>query len=298
MTIALTGDQHTIAADGYQAVVTEVGAALGALSHDGRPLTMPHVIEEPPPGAAGVVLMPWPNRIADGRYTFDGEDRQLSLTEPTSHNAIHGLVRTLPWQVADKSAASVRLALRLFPQAGYPHLLDLSVSYALGPGGLTVELSAANAGATPAPYGFGCHPYLTMTPATELELPAGTWIESDKRGIPVARHPVDGGPYDFRTRRAVGDAKLDTAFTGLRRDADGLVRVRVDDVELWAGPGVKWLQLFTGDTLSATYRRKGLAVEPMSCPPNAFATGEDVIRLEPGATATHRWGITVSAAAV
>ncbi|MFB9253595.1 aldose 1-epimerase family protein [Sphaerisporangium melleum] len=300
-TIAPTGEQHTIEAGGLRAVVTEVGAGLRALTHDGRPLVMGYSEHQAPPGSAGLPLLPWPNRVQDGRYTFDGQERQLALTEPKFGNAAHGFTRTLPWRVLSRDEASITLGLRLFPQAGYPHILDLTVSYALDATGLTVEIGARNMGDTPAPYGFGAHPYLSVPGPLEdavLELPAAEWLTVDERKIPVERRAVEGTPYDFRTAHPIGDVVLDTAFTGLTRDGDGLVRVRLTTgdgthgVELWAGEGVEWLQVFTGDSLTGSARRAGLAVEPMSCPPNAFRTGEDVIRLDPGAAVTHRWGIS------
>ncbi|WP_344935239.1 aldose 1-epimerase family protein [Sphaerisporangium flaviroseum] len=300
-TIAPTGAQHTIEADGFRAVVTEVGAGLRSLTHEGRPLIVGYPEDQPPVGSAGLPLLPWPNRVEDGRYEFDGQERQLALTEPKYGNAAHGFTRSFPWQVVSGHAGSVTLRLRLFPQIGYPHVLDFTISYTLDATGLEVETTALNAGGTTAPYGLGAHPYLTLgRPLDEavLELPAGQWLAVNDRKIPVGRREVEGGPYDFRTARPIGDLALDTAFTGLARGADGLVRVRLATgdgtrgVELWAGEGIGWLQLFTGDTLAGDYRRKGLAVEPMTCPPNAFRTGEDLIRLAPGERVTHRWGIS------
>ncbi|RCG31693.1 aldose epimerase [Sphaerisporangium album] len=299
-TIAPTGVQHVIAADGYEAVVTEVGAGLRRLTFDGRALIVDHPEDQQPPGSAGVLLLPWPNRVDGGRYTFDGQERQLALTEPKYMNAAHGFTRTLPWRLVSGDESSVTLGLRLFPQIGYPHILDFTVTYALGASGLRVELTAANKGTTDAPYGFGAHPYLTLGEPLEsavLELPAGRWLQVDERKIPVGGSDVEGTEYDFRAARPIGELALDTPFTDLTREDDGLVHVRLTTadgsrgVELWAGEGVGWLQLFTGDGLTGPYRRAGLAVEPMSCPPNAFGTGEDVIRLAPGDQVTHRWGI-------
>ncbi len=299
-TIAPTGAQHTIEAGGFQAVVTEVGAGLRSLAHEGRPLVLGYPEHHAPFGSAGLPLIPWPNRIKDGRYEFDGEERQLALTEPKTGNAAHGFSRSFPWRLLSREDGSVTLGLRLFPQIGYPHILDLTIAYTLGPSGLTVETTARNSGDTAAPYGFGAHPYLTLGEPVDgavLELPASRWLPVDERKIPVGRRDVEGTEYDFRTARPIGETVLDTAFTGLARGADGLVRVRLTTgdgtrgVELWGAEGIGWLQLYTGDTLAKEHRREGLAVEPMSCPPNAFRTGEDVVRLAPGDEVAHRWGI-------
>jgi aldose 1-epimerase len=91
---------------------------------------------------------------------------------------------------------------------------------------------------------------------------------------------------------------LDHALTGLSRDGLGRAWARLasssTEVALWAGQGYHWLQVFTGDTLDASRRRRAVAVEPMTCPPNAFATGTDLISLDPGDSVTHVWGIEVT----
>ncbi|WP_042371271.1 aldose 1-epimerase family protein [Streptacidiphilus neutrinimicus] len=302
------GPQQVLEAGDYRAVISGVGAGLRGLSHRGRPLVVKYPAETQPPGAAGQLLIPWPNRIRDGRYRWEGEDRQLDLSEPAAGNASHGFTRVLPWRVVAEDAghesAYVRFGLRLYPMHGYPHILELTAHYELNEAGLTVEIAARNMGDRVAPYGLGAHPYLTLGRGPGsigdalLEVPADTWLPVDDRMIPTgAREAVAGTQYDFRTPRLIGDTRLDTACTGLTRGADGLARVRLTDpeagrgVELRLGAGLDWVQLYTGDTLSAAHRRAGVAVEPMSCPPNAFATGEDVLAIEPGARVAHRFGI-------
>lgn len=296
-----TGPQYAIEGGGYRAVLTGVGAGLRSLTRDGRRLVLDYPEDHAVVGGAGQLLVPWPNRVRDGRYTFEGRQQQLDLSEPGLGNAIHGLTRATEWRPGLQEPGRIRFALRLWPQHGYPHVLDLTAEYTVGEEGLGVEVIAANAGADAAPYGIGAHPYLTLgtEPADEavLQVPATEWLDVDARMTPLGRKPVDGTGYDFREPRRLGATRLDTAFTGLRRDGDGLVRVRLTTadgargVELWAAEGVEWLQLFTGDTLPEGFRRAGVAVEPMSCPPNAFATGEDVVRLAPGESVSHRWGI-------
>jgi aldose 1-epimerase len=111
---------------------------------------------------------------------------------------------------------------------------------------------------------------------------------------------VAGTRFDFRESRPIAAARIDHAFTGLTRDASGRAWARLGNggtqVALWAGPGYQWLQVFTGDTLDPVHRRRGLAVEPMTCPPNAFASGVDLLMLEPGDSVTHTWGIQVTVA--
>ncbi|MFC6080052.1 aldose epimerase family protein, partial [Sphaerisporangium aureirubrum] len=197
-TIAPTGTQHIITAGDFQAVVTEVGAGLRELTHRGRPLVLGYPESETPYGSAGLPLLPWPNRVEEGRYDFDGQARQLSITEPKFGNAAHGFTRTLPWRLDASDESSVRLALRLFPQPGYPHIMDFTASYTVSSSGLSVETTAHNRGTTPAPYGFGAHPYLTTgapLDETVLELPASRYLTVNDRKIPTAVHDVTGTPY-------------------------------------------------------------------------------------------------------
>ena len=302
-TVPLTGAQYEIAADGYQAVATELGAGLRELRYGGRPVIAGYQPDELPPGAAGQLLVPWPNRVDRGRYTVAGTEYQLDLSEPKAGNAIHGLGRWAPWPVVRHDHHAVTLRQGLLGRTGYPFCLDLEVEYRLSGTGLRVSVTARNVGAHAAPYGTGSHPYLTTgAPAVgecELTLPAARWLPVDERGIPVGpAQDVAGGALDFRAASRIGAARLDHAFTELDRDEQGRAWARLasngTEVALWAGPDYRWLQVFTGDTLDAAHRRRAVAIEPMTCPPNAFATGTDLIMLAPGDSVTRTWGIQVT----
>lgn len=304
MAIAISGQQYEIRAGELRAVITDAGAGLRRLHHGDLALIDGFAADEQCPGAHGQLLIPWPNRVDGGRYTFNGEPHQLDITEPAGGNAIHGLVRWAAWDVRSHEEGRVELTYRLHGQPGYPYVLDLAASYTLySPTDLTVWTSATNVGSVPAPYGYGAHPYLTVgTPTIDdclLTVPAATRLPIDDRDIPTGREPVSGTPYDFMEPRRVGDVWLNHAYTDLVRDSDGRARTRLESpegttaVSLWVDESFGWLQLFTGDALPQPERRRtGLAVEPMSCPPNAFVSGEDVIALEPGETAAGSWGIS------
>jgi aldose 1-epimerase len=248
----------------------------------------------------GQVLIPWPNRIEDGRYEFDGKSQQLPLDEPERRNAIHGLVRWEAWTAGEREPGRVVMEHLLHPRPGYAFSLALSIEYSLSDDGLTVVTTATNVGADACPYGAGAHPYLTLgTPTVDsliVHAPARTVLRSDDRGLPVSEEAVDGTEYDFRQPRLLGRTKVDHAQADLERDRGGLARVELKDPEsgagltLWADEAYPYLQLFTGDPLPDVARRS-IAVEPMTCPPNAFRTGKNVIRLEAGASFTSAWGL-------
>lgn len=308
LTIPVTGEQYELSAGPYRAAVTALGAGLRTLDYEGSALLHGFEADELPPAGSGQLLAPWPNRIDGGTYPFDGTSYQLAVSEPAKSTAIHGLTRWAAWSLVSRSSASVELRSAAHGQQGYPFSVELTALYSLSASaGLTVTVAAVNRGTRAAPYGLGFHPYLTVeTPSIDscsLTLPASQVLPLDSRGIPSGPPAsVAGTEFDFRSGRLVGDTRLDNALTGLVRDdsEDGAGRAWAHlsgggrRVSLWAGPGYDWLQVFTGDPLPADRRRKAIAIEPMTCPPNAFVTGHDLIVLQPGDEVTRTWGITAA----
>lgn len=300
-----SGEQFEISANGYRAVVTESGGALRVLEHDGVPLLDGFDEGRMASGGRGQLLMPWPNRIRDGAYTWEGRDLQLGLTEPARHNASHGLVRWAAWSLEEHTSHSVSLGYRLMAQTGYPWTLDVHVVYDLSAEGLTVTQSATNLSDSAAPYAQGAHPYLSVgagpVDGWEVTVPAATRLLADpERKLPTGREAVEGTACDFRVARPLRDLQLDHAFTDLGRDEEGLARVVVRDpasgraVGLWVDERWGWLMVYTADDQGAAARRS-LAVEPMTAPADAFNSGDDLVRLaaagEPGDTFSASWGI-------
>lgn len=303
-----SGEQFELAHGDRRAVVVEVGGGLRSFAVGAWDVLDGYGAGERIADGRGQILIPWPNRLRDGRYEWGGETWQLPLTEPPKGNAIHGLTRWSAWRAIVREAARVVLAHRLHPQAGWPFTLDLELEHVLGDDGLTVRTRATNAGAEPCPFGAGAHPYLTV--GTErideavLHAPGGVRLLADERQIPTGeREAVDGTPYDFRAPRAVGDVQLDDAFTQLARDGDGRARVHLSTPDgarratLWVDGSYEHLMLFTGDSLpDRGRRRRSLGVEPMTCAPNALQSGEGLIVLQPGETFAGAWGIAAHAA--
>ena len=299
--LAASGEQFEIALGDQRAVVVEVGAGIRTYSSGGRDILDGYDEAEICPSGRGQVLTPWPNRVEDGSYGFDGQQHQLLLDEPASRNAIHGLVRWSLWSAAEREPHRVVIEHTLHPRPGYPFALALSIEYSLSAEGLQVRNTATNVGAGPCPYGTGAHPYLTAgaerVDSLTLRCPARTVLQADERSIPTADVPVAGTEHDFRQARPIGATQLDNCFTDLDRDADGRARVRLRDPDsertltVWMDEAYPYVMLFTGDPLPDVARRS-IAVEPMTCPPNAFRTGRDLIRLESGQSVSTCWGIT------
>jgi aldose 1-epimerase len=298
-----SGRQYRIRHREQEAVITEVGATLRSYRVGGRDLLDGFGEDEMCSVARGQPLLPWPNRLRDGRYDFRGTTYQTALTEPTKQNAIHGLARWMNWSARELDESAVLMSLLLHPQDGYPFQLSLEIEYRLDAHGLRVTTTGRNAGDRPLPYGAGQHPYLTA--GTEriddasIKVPALLRMEVDERQIPTGKlTQVKGTPADFLELRRIGDTVLDTAFTSLVPDTDGLTRIVMEApggrprVTLWMDRAYGYVMVFTGDTIPEKgRRRRGLGVEPMTCAPNAFQSGQGLITLEPGASANSTWGI-------
>lgn len=299
-----SGKQVSIAYGSQRAVVVEVGGGIRSYEVSGSEVLDGYGVDERCTFARGLPLIPWPNRLHQGRYTWDGQQYQTPINEVEKDNALHGYTRWLNWQVSSASADSAIASLRLHPQDGYPFILDLSITYTLGPDGLSVTNEARNVGAVACPYAHGAHPYIKV--GTEkidratLTAPLKTYLPTDAAQIPTGRSPVAGTDFDFQHGRRLGDVHIDHAFTDLTRDSDDLAKITLASEEtrrrvtVWLDSSYPYVMLFTGDTVEPVARRRtGLGVEPMTCPPNGFATGIDLIRLEPGESVTTRWGIRI-----
>ena len=298
-----SGAQHQIGHGRQHAVITEVGATLRVYDVDGNSVIDGFGEKDMCSSGRGQVLAPWPKRLGDGSYSIDGRQGRAALDEPERACAIHGLVRWLPWRLVSRAQNVLVLGCDLHPQPGYPWHLQLSVEYRLGRGGLVVVTEVTNVDQHPAPFGLGFHPYVTVgTPMVDFarfHLPGRRRLVTDDRGLPTGETIVTGTDYDFTESRMIGSVVLDTAFTDLVRDAEGIARVDVDDpagtvgVTVWLDDHFRYVMLYTGDTVDpSSRRRRGLAVEPMTCPPDALRSGVDLVRLDPGITWRSTWGIT------
>lgn len=296
-----SGRQLELAWGDQQAVVTEVGGGLRSYTVGGRPVLDGYGAGEMCSGGRGQVLIPWPNRLDGGRYQFGGAELQLPLSEPQRGNASHGLVRWEAWQELESQRDRAVVGHVVHPRPGYPFRLALTVDYRLSAAGLAVTTTATNTGTQALPYGAGFHPYLTvgtdLVDEAELHVPSPTRLEIDDRGIPTGRElAVEGSAHDFRSARLVGAMQLDDCYTGLERDASGTARVTLAGPDgcaaaVWMDRSLPYVMIFTGDTLGAHRRRRGLAVEPMSCAPDALRSGQGLKVLQPGEQAVARWGI-------
>jgi aldose 1-epimerase len=298
---APSGTQWTIRSGHHEAVVVEVGGGLRDYRYAGREVLDGYRADEVCPASAGSVLAPWPNRIRDGRYTVDGAVQQLALSEPGAGNAIHGLVRWAPWQAVKVSKTRVTVECTLPAQPGYPWALRLGTTWVVGADGLHVTHRATNLSARSAMFGLGVHPYLAVPGKVDdvlLTVPGRTRLLVDGRKLPIGAAKVAGGDRDFSEPRAIGEARLDDAYGDVPPGGSRVTLSTVDGQDIaavWADDAFRWWQVFTGDALPVARARRSVAVEPMTCPPDAFHSGRDVVTIKPGQTWQGSWGITPGA---
>jgi aldose 1-epimerase len=294
-----SGAQWTVESGDHRAVVVEVGGGLRAYTVGGREVLDGYAESEICPSAAGQVLVPWPNRLRDGRYSFQGTSHQLAITEPATHTSIHGLARFVPWRLLAQTPASVTVGLDLPAQPGYPWSLRLTNHYELSVDGLTVIHEAVNLTDTDAPFGLGIHPYLRppggVVDDVVARVPARTRLLVDSRSLPIGAAKIADTDYDYAIPRRIGAARLDLAFGGVVSDENGHSQVTLtgggETVRVWADSAFHWWQLYTADTARLDRRRRSIAVEPMTCPPDALRSGRDLVVLAPGAGWLGTWGI-------
>lgn len=301
--MTINGQRWDLEHGTQRASVVQRGGALQSYSLDGVAVVDGFADDERPPAFNGAVLAPWPNRIRDGRWSWNGRQYQLPITEPATGSALHGLVSDVLWQAESVGTESVTLSVPIPPSAGYPFQLRVTVTWSLSAEGLRCRLGALNTGAEPAPFGVATHPFFQLPGARvddlELALPAGQWLETDSNLLPVALRQASGTERDFTRPRSLRQMKLDTAFTAVTPDfsavGSAVLTSGGSTLTVWAGPDFTWWQVYTSDYFEpgSDRMRRSLALEAMTCGPDAFNSGADLIVLEPGVPWSGDWGVRV-----
>lgn len=297
----LSGDQVTLEHGAQSVTLATIGAALRTYAVGGRDVVQPFEADAVAPAFHGMVLAPWPNRLADGAYEFAGRDLQVPLTEVDRRTALHGLACWQRWEIESATSDAATLVLDLPASPGYPFSLTVATTYALSDAGLTITTRATNTGHEPLPYGVGFHPWFSPgdgpLDACTLSLDAGSRVLVDDRLLPTGTAPVTDS-YDLRQARLMEGIALDDAFVDVIRDGDGLSwsRLSCPDgavTEIWMDAAAQAWQVCTGDAVPGV-RRSSVAIEPMSCIADAFRTGDMLVTLAPGESHELAWGMRLS----
>lgn len=307
MPIVPSGQQVALRSHGQELVVVNVGGGIRSYNAEGRRVIQGYAEDEMCSGGRGQLLAPWPNRLDGGTFEWNSKTHRTPLSEAEKGNAIHGLVRWSVWTVGEATDDRAVLTYRHYPQPGWPWCLDYRVEYRLTRDGLIVGLRVVNREDHGVPFGAGWHPYLDAfggrVDDVALTVPAAVAYEASDRAIPTGTVSVSGTTFDFTTGKRIGSLVLDKGFTELQRGSDGRAVVTVNSpasggaesgphtTELWVDESYTHLVVFSGDTLAESQRRTALAVEPMTCAPNALRSGDGLRTLEPGAPFDATWGL-------
>ncbi|THV41581.1 aldose 1-epimerase family protein [Glycomyces buryatensis] len=295
--MALSGEQWAIAYADHEATIVAVGGGVRSYTYKGRHIVMSYGDDELAPGWSGHVLAPWPNRVRDGRYSFGGEDFQLPVNEIETNTSLHGFVAWAQWTAVEVTETSVTLECRLPARLGYPWTMLLRTRWSIGPGGLRAAHTVSNPGIRTLPFGIGTHSYfvpgsLERIDEATLHVPASKKLKLDKQQIPVGDEAGD-----LAKPTVLKDHVIDDCYGGLTRGSDGKAEVRLADpvsgsaVTVWMDESFDWVHIYTADGLDGDRNRASVAIEPTTCPPNALASGEDVVELSPSEAWFGVWGI-------
>jgi aldose 1-epimerase len=299
-TEAATGEQFELRRAGSRAVIAELAGSLRLFEKHGVQLTETYDDDRIPPSACGILLAPWPNRVADGRWALDGAVQQLDITEPARGHAIHGLLRNTGYRLVERSDSRVLLRAEIFPQHGYPFRLSHMAEYSLDQAGdLAVRQELLNLSNAAAPVALGAHPFLRLgdepTDRLTLTVPAARFFPADPQTmIPAAEVPVDG-QTDLRRGARLAELAMDRAYTGLSAGPGGrVVSTLASDsgsmVGLWQAEAFQYVHVFV--TSKYPDREHAVAVEPMTAPADSFNSGTGLVWLQPGGSFGGNWGIT------
>ncbi|MFT8703878.1 aldose 1-epimerase family protein [Bifidobacterium aquikefiricola] len=299
----ITGQQYSISHGTYKATVSQLGAGLRSLTYEGKNIIVSYDPNATIPCCNGYVLVPFPNRLEDGEYSFEGKSYSIPIDERERQTALHGLGYRYLWHLESLTDASVTLSWRSPAIIGYPFDVVVTVTYSLDDNGLTMLTTAANQGNTAAPWAFGIHPWLSNgkngygndkieadNARCSLQLPCGQHvIASPDRLLPQGEESVEGTPYDLRERTSLSGKAFDDAWTGVNRAHDGsstAIFTRPDGlaVHLKGDDTINAWQVCTGTGFPADAHPAGVAVEPMTAYANAFRTGKNLVILKPDTT--------------
>ena len=298
-----TGQQYTIKHGDYEAVITELGATMRKVTYKGRNVIVPLGADDPVTCCHGQLLVPFPNRIEAGVYTFEGKTYELPIDEHGNNTAIHGYGYRAFWNLEVLTEDSVTLSWRVPYLLGYPFDVTVTVTYELGEHGMTVTVTASNDGDEPAPWALGLHPWLANgkrgatseerdadSAACRLKIDANRHVVVDDGLIPTGTEPVEG-VTDLREGPTLEGRSFDDAWLDVNRAADGTtttVFTRPDGIEvkLIGDETINAWQCYTATGAPFAEHPYGVAVEPMTAPANAFRSGEHLTVIEPGESVT------------
>ncbi|MEP2023998.1 MAG: hypothetical protein ABJH98_01570 [Reichenbachiella sp.] len=239
----------------------------------------------------GSKLSPFPNRILNGVYNFNGKSYQLPINEVGANNNLHALLHNQPFEILEEKESENEAILILGHEyngtdQGYPFVYALKLTYQFGTEEVSIKTEIENTSNTSIPMGDGWHPYFRFDHLDHVQMKMGKANRlSSNFGNQL------NGTHGFEQSRAIGSESLDDCFEVKGGERFSLqLRDEAQDLalEIWQeneSQKYKYLQIYTPPT------RKSIAIEPVTCLPNAFNTGEGLIILKPNEKVSMSFGI-------
>ena len=230
---------------------------------------------KPVRGVGCFPLVPYANRIANGKFKWLGFTCQLPLNFGDHPHSIHGIGWQRPWKVEGAGPGNARLSLVHDGTGGWPFRFSAEQYFEFGPDSLRIELRVTNRHTEPAPAGLGLHPYFRRPVGATLRFSAETIWLNDRNALPIGQSPIPDG-LNHRGGLEVGSARLDNCFGGW----DGRAEIGLGPVALTieASAAFKHVQVYTPEG------EDFFCVEPVTHRPDAINTPNAMTALPPGGT--------------
>jgi len=262
--------------------------------------------EENKAGSMGDILFPFPGRVKDSIYEFDGKKYLLSGTKIKDGHAKDGFAKINPWKIPPQKENEAKLLFEMteeeYEPKGFPFSLQLTLHYSLSKDGFTCRAEVLNFGSKPAPFGLGFHPYFSLGANSvndlEIKIPAKKLVEFDNNLFPTGKTiDLEYSSLNFGNSKKIKENIIDNCFCGLDTE-NGIAKTCLTfqdyKVKIWQDRNFPYLQIYSGDTIPEQYRRHGLAVEPQTCTGFALNKPEmGLIILSPDEKFIGSWGVEI-----
>lgn len=282
----MTADLIQLKFENSKALVSKSGSALVALTLGGAEvIPMPSKPFHP---YHGVLLAPWPNRIAKGKYNFQGKSYSPEVNEAFG-NALHGLLFSSRAEVARQTQNSLVLSSTIEESESYPWNLTVEISFELSDSGLGIKTTATNNSDSAAPIGLGTHPFFVFDADSLLEVRAETASVHGADMMPVSEIPSSEIGFGKGSEKSIEGLALDVQFTGIESTC-AVLKTRDWSMEIWQEQA-EYLMVYTTQEFNwEDGRTRAVAIEPQTAAADAFNSGRGLKVLEPGESFGYRWG--------
>lgn len=238
------------------------------------------------------LLFPFPNRLKEGTFTFEGKTFQFPMNDFGRPNALHGLLYDQTFELIHQLENELGLICRYDGSLDYyPFPFQIELKYTLTLGSLSIQVDITNTGTSIMPCAFGWHPYFNLPEKGDLgtlQLVNVSLVEVDDAMIPT------GKSTPYRTLEEpidISELALDSCFRATEKQDRYVTRLIYPDqsvLEVWQDENHPFTQIYTPDD------RRTIAIEPMTSNINALNNGDGLSLIRPQESLHLSFGVTLS----